>query len=167
MSPPLSAPPGFQRIQAGGGFMAHNGPLYLLHQGELVKLGFRVEPRHCNPMGRCHGGMLATFADMLLPLVAIRTAQELTHRFLPTVSLHVDYMTPAALGAWVEGQAQVLKVTRAMAFIQGTVTSDGVMALRCSGVFKIGPLMETVAASAAPTAALTAVPTAVPSPTPD
>lgn len=150
MSPPLSAPAGFQRVPAGGGFMAHNGPLHLLHQGELVKLGFRVEPRHCNPMGMCHGGMLATFADMLLPLVAHRTALELAHRFLPTVSLQLDYMAPAALGEWVEGQAQVLKVTRAMAFIQGTVTSNGVMALRCSGVFKIGPLMETVVASAAP-----------------
>jgi uncharacterized protein (TIGR00369 family) len=152
VSAPLSAPAGFQRIQAGGGFMAHNGPLYLLHQGELVQLGFRVEPRHCNPMGMCHGGMLATFADMLLPLVAHRTALELAHRFLPTVSLQLDYMAPAALGDWVQGQAQVLKVTRAMAFVQGTVTSNGVMAMRCSGVFKIGPLMETVFASAAPSA---------------
>lgn len=150
MSPAPSPPPGFRPIQAGGGFMAHNGPLYLLHQGELVKLGFRVEQRHCNPMGMCHGGMLATFADMLLPLVAHRTAVELAHRFLPTVSLQVDYLAPAAMGEWVEGQAQVLKVTRAMAFIQGTVTSNGVMALRCSGVFKIGPLMETLLASAVP-----------------
>lgn len=50
----------------------------------------------------------------------------------------------------MQAQAQVLQVTRAMAFIQGTVTSNGVMAVRCSGVFKIGPLMETVVASGAP-----------------
>ena len=52
------------------------------------------------------------------------------------------------------GQAQALQVTRVMAFAQGAATSNGVMALRCSGVFKIGPLMQTVLASAAPSCAL-------------
>ncbi len=151
MSTSAAAPAGFRPVHAGGSFMGHNGPLYLLHQGDDVRLGFRVEARHCNPMGMCHGGMLATFADMLLPLVAHRTAAELAHRFLPTVSLQLDYMAPAALGDWVEGQARVLQVTRAMAFIQGTVTSNGIMAVRCSGVFKIGPQMVTAVAPSAPT----------------
>ncbi|MGP1683824.1 MAG: PaaI family thioesterase, partial [Giesbergeria sp.] len=61
-------PAGFHPIKAGGPFMETNGPLYLLHEGAVVKFGFRVEPRHVNPMGNLHGGMMASFCDMLLPL---------------------------------------------------------------------------------------------------
>ncbi len=132
-------PPGYRPVDVGGGFIAANGPLYLLHEGAVVKVGFRVEPRHCNPMGMCHGGMLASFCDMLLPVSVHRKSAEVGQRFLPTVSLQLDYMAPVPLGAWVEGECDVLKVTRAMVFAQGLARADGVLALRCSGVFKIGP----------------------------
>ena len=46
-------PPGFEAHDFGGEYIRNNGPLYLFHQGQTVKLGFRVEPRHCNPMGNC------------------------------------------------------------------------------------------------------------------
>ncbi len=141
-------PSGFKPVVAGGGFMAVNGPLYMFHEGDVVKLGFRIEPRHCNPMGNCHGGMLATFADMLLPMSALRTTPAVAGRFLPTVTLQIDYMAPGKLGDWVEGVAEVLKVTHTMMFAQGLVRSNGVVALRCSGVFKIGPVYGGVARAA-------------------
>ena len=132
-------PPGFRPVPMGGGFIAANGPLHLFHEGPVVKLGFRVEPRHCNPMGKLHGGMMASFCDMLLPVSVHRKSAEVGLRFLPTVSLQIDFMAAVSLGAWVEGEAEVLKVTRAMVFAQGLVRADGVDAVRCSGVFKIGP----------------------------
>jgi len=137
--PAHDVPPGYRPVDAGGGFMAANGPLFLLHEGKAVKVGFRVEPRHCNPMGVCHGGMLASFCDMLLPLSVHRLSAEVGRRFLPTVSLQLDYLAPVPLGAWVEGECEVLKVTRTMVFAQGLARADGVTAVRCSGVFKIGP----------------------------
>lgn len=139
MSAAADVPPGFAPAPMGGSFIGVNGPLYLFEQGPVVKLGFRVEPRHCNPMGICHGGMLASFCDMLLPISVHRKSAEVGLRFLPTVSLQLDYMLPAHLGAWVEGEADVLRVTRAMVFAQGIVRVDGVLAVRCSGVMKIGP----------------------------
>ncbi|MDZ7592656.1 MAG: PaaI family thioesterase [Rubrivivax sp.] len=87
--------------------MAANGPLYLLHEGAAVKVGLRVEPRHCNPTGVCHGGMLASFCDMLLPL-----------------SLQLDSLAPVPLGAWVEGECEVLKATRPMVFAQGLARAE-------------------------------------------
>lgn len=137
--PVQGVPPGYRPVDAGGGFIAANGPLYLLHEGAVVKMGFRVEPRHCNPMGVCHGGMLASFCDMLLPLSVHRKSAEVGRRFLPTVSLQLDYLAPVPLGAWVEGECEVLKVTRTMVFAQGLARADGAAAVRCSGVFKIGP----------------------------
>ncbi len=145
----VATPAGFVPLAAGGGFMACNGPLFLLHEGAVVKLGFRVEARHCNPMGNCHGGMLATFADMLMPLSAHRTTPAVANRFLPTISLQMDYMAPSKLGDWVEGESEVLRVTHTLVFAQGLVRSNGVMALRCSGVCKIGPIFQPGAAGVA------------------
>lgn len=136
---PAGIPEGFAPLPIGGEFIRVNGPLYLKHAGDEVLVGFRVEPRHCNPLKICHGGMLASFADMLLPVTVHRKSTEVGFRFLPTISLQVDYLAPAPLGAWVQGEAQVLRATRNMVFAQGLATADGVPCLRVSGVFKIGP----------------------------
>jgi len=135
-------PEGFVPLPMGGDFIGVNGPLYLKHEGALVQMGFRVERRHTNPMGNCHGGMLASFSDMLLPLSIHRKSPEVGFRFLPTISLQIDYLSPAALGAWVQGEAEVLRVTRSLVFAQGLVTADGVPALRISGIFKIGKAIQ-------------------------
>lgn len=131
------APPGFHALRMTGEFIAHVGPLYLKRDGASLWVGFRVEERHTNPMGICHGGMLASFADMLLPL-SIHRKSEVGMRFLPTISLQLDYLAPAPLGAWVQGEAQVLRVTRSLVFAQGLATADGTPILRASGVCKIG-----------------------------
>ena len=142
-APQYSVPDGFKVLAVGGDFVALNGPLYVRSVAQadgskLRHLGFRVEKRHTNPMGNCHGGMLATFADMLLPMLAHRQSPELRNQFLPTVSLQIDYLAPSPLGAWVQGDAQVLRVPGNLAFVQGLITADNVPALRVSGIFKIG-----------------------------
>ena len=132
-------PAGFEPLASGGEFIGANGPLYLYHQGDVVKLGFRVESRHTNPLGICHGGMMASFCDMLLPISAHRVNREVGHRFLPTINLQIDYLASAKLGDWVEGRAEVLKVTRSLVFAQGLATANGVPCTRVSGIFKLGP----------------------------
>jgi uncharacterized protein (TIGR00369 family) len=135
-------PPGFRPLTSAGDFVKVNGPLYLYHRGDDVRLGFRVEQRHTNPLGICHGGMLASFCDMLLPISIHRRSREVGLRFLPTINLQLDYLAPANLGAWVEGEAQILRVTRSLVFAQGLATADGVPCTRVSGIFKIGPLFR-------------------------
>jgi len=135
-----SIPPGFKAARIGGPFIAQNGPLYARVVGDRLQMGFRVEERHANPLKICHGGMLATFADMLLPCIAMYQA-DTERRFLPTISLQVDYLSQAALGAWVQGQGEVLRSTRNMIFVQAMVEADGVPAMRVSGIFKQGPLI--------------------------
>lgn len=133
-------PDGFRAITVGGAFIAHNGPLYGRWTGTRLLLGFRVEERHTNPLKICHGGMMATFADMLIPVAAMYQ-HAMERRFLPTINLQVDYMGASPLGAWVQGEADVLKTTRNMLFGQGLVTADGQPVLRVSGIFKLGPLI--------------------------
>jgi uncharacterized protein (TIGR00369 family) len=134
-------PAGFRAVKVGGPFIFHNGPLYGKWDGTRLLLGFRVERRHTNPLKMCHGGMLATFADMLIPCASMYQG-ETARRFLPTISLQVDYMGAAPLGSWVQGEADVLRTTRNLLFGQGLVTADGEPALRVSGIFKMGQLIE-------------------------
>lgn len=136
-------PQGFTELRLGGDFVKANGPLFERFEGETYQLGFRVEKRHCNTMRICHGGMMATFCDMLLPITAFRRVATLGERFLPTVSLDIDYLAPSPLGAWVQGEAQVLRTTRTMVFAQGLVSADGEPVARVSGVFKIGAAFES------------------------
>jgi len=132
-------PDGFRPVPAGGEFIDVNGPLWIRRVGNRAQLGFRVEPRHTNPAGICHGGMMASFCDMLLPLCAHRQEPTVADRFLPTISLQIDYLAPSPLGAWVQGEADVLRTTATLVFVQGLVTADGQPVTRASGIFKIGP----------------------------
>lgn len=135
-------PGGFAVLASGGQFIGVNGPLYFRDEEDRVQLGFRVESRHTNALGICHGGMIATFCDRLLPLAARRQALQIAGSFLPTISIHVDYLRPIRLGTWVEGEAEGLRVTRTMVFAQGLVKADGQTVARVSGILKIGPQIE-------------------------
>ena len=135
-------PAGFEPLALTGEFIGVNGPLYLKHVGDLVQVGFRVEPRHTNVLSICHGGMMATFCDMLLPLSAHRKSAEVGQRFLPTINLQVDYLAASPLGAWVQGEADVLRTTRSLLFMQGLVTADGTLVARVSGIFKLSTVFR-------------------------
>jgi uncharacterized protein (TIGR00369 family) len=143
-----AVPDGFVPLTLPGEFVSIDGPLYIREQGGAVQLGFRAEQRHTSPMGICHGGMTAGFCDMLLPIGTLRQRTEIGPRFLQTVSLKIDYRSPAPLGSRVEGETEVLRVTRTLVFAQGPVTADGEPAARCSGILKIGspfPALGTLA----------------------
>lgn len=133
----VEPPAGFRAHRMGGAFIEHVGPLYVSTEGGGFRLGFRVLAQHTNPMNICHGGMMATFADMLLPMAVLHRFEG-ERRFLPTIGLQVDYLGPSRLGAWVEGRGELLRRTRNMIFAQGLVTADGEPVLRVSGTFKMG-----------------------------
>jgi acyl-coenzyme A thioesterase PaaI-like protein len=80
--------------------------------------------------------MLATFADMFLPIAA-RLQAGLDGAMVPTVNLVCDFLAPAPLGAWVEGRGELVKATRNLLFVQGVATSDGTPVLRANGIFKL------------------------------
>ncbi|MFO1218668.1 MAG: PaaI family thioesterase [Burkholderiaceae bacterium] len=142
--PGAPAPEGFVRVQIGGTFATHNGPLYARWHDAHLQLGFRVQPFQVNPGNACHGGMLGMFADILISSAA-QYQTEIPRAFLPTISLQSDFLAPAPLGSWVQGQAEILKVTRTLVFSQGMIHADGVPVMRASGVFRRGPLLPDTA----------------------
>ncbi|MEN9538325.1 MAG: hypothetical protein RLZZ126_560 [Pseudomonadota bacterium] len=151
---PTPAPEGFKLRHLGDGFMKTNGPIYYRRDGDQLVLGFRVEERHCNPLGWCHGGMLATLADMVCAVCAHVGSEAAKNRFLPTINLQVDYVASARLGDWVQGQATVIKATRSMIFMQGMLMAGEGHSLepvaRISGIFKIGPAFDPATGQTVP-----------------
>lgn len=131
-------PEGFVRLPTPpkDAFTAHVGPFYARFEGEVLVLGFRVEERHSNPAGICHGGAMMAFADVFMA-VASSVQGRMEANFLPTINLSGDFLAPTALGAWVEGRTDLLRVTQRFVFAQGIATADGERVLRSSGVFSI------------------------------
>ena len=132
----VEIPAGFKPLQFNVGFLENIGPLYGKWENDRLHMGFRVEVRHCNPGQVAHGGMLATFADMFIPIAA-RMQSKADIGFAPTVSLTCDYLAPAKLGAWVEGTADALRKTKSLFFAHGVATADGEPCLRASAIFKV------------------------------
>lgn len=64
---------GFADVEMGG-FVGLNGSFCRKDIGGHVLFGFTVEDRHCNPFGLCHGGWLATMADLQLLFEAAEEA---------------------------------------------------------------------------------------------
>lgn len=103
--------------------------------GDGPVLGFRVQPHHCNPRKICHGGLMMTFFDFLLPTLS-RFDEDADDAFTPTVSLTTNFMAPALLDDWLEGRAKTMRRTNGLVFIDGTVSSGGTIVAQASGIFK-------------------------------
>ena len=143
MSMLSNIPAGFRPFRFNTGFLETIGPLYGKWDGTHLLMGFRVEERHCNPGQVAHGGMLATFADMLIPIAA-RMQSKADVGFAPTVNLTLDFIAPAKLGSWVEGTGEFLHSGRSLFFAQGKATADGVLCLRASAIFKVTASTGTI-----------------------
>lgn len=132
-----TVPPHYEPLDMKNGFIDLIGPFYKKRTDEGEIIGMRVEARHCNTLHIAHGGLLATFADV----VVSRTAALATNppSFAVTVSLNTDFIAAAPKGAWLEGRAHIGKIGRSLAFVSCDVSADGVLLLRASGVMKLSP----------------------------
>lgn len=114
MVPEPRAPDGWRPLASPHGFLETVGPFFWKSNGENPSsLCFRVTPTLCNPLGNCHGGMLATFCDFVLA-VALREVME-GDIFLPTVNLTCNYLRPAPEGSLVISDSQILRIGKGSA----------------------------------------------------
>lgn len=114
MSDSSSVPPGFQQLTATG-FAEANGPWFEKVEGSRLIRGFLPGPQHSNTHGIVHGGMLAAFLDSLMG----STVFHVLHRRCVTVRLSIDYLLPARVGVWLQGEAEVLGHDEQMVQVRG------------------------------------------------
>lgn len=133
--PQVGIPDGFLPRRAGGPFLEPIGPIYLRPGEGGSTFGIRLERRHCNNQSVAHGGMLATFADLVLGIGGTERASGSGH--FVTVSLVTDYLAPAPLGGWLECRPVLLRRTARLMFVEGRFEAEGTPVLRASGVFSL------------------------------
>jgi len=118
-------------------FCEHIGGMQMLYTGdaaEPVRFGLEIEPRHCNRLGFCHGGLLSTFLDIALGVCAIEVCG---HEWGgPTINLSIDFLQGAPQGDWIESRVTLEHTSRSLMFATGSVVgSPGKIAL-ASALFK-------------------------------
>ena len=128
-----NAPEGFEPIDPTLGFGARNGPIFEKITDDSWARGFRVLEKHMNKGKFCHGGMLATFAD----IVAARAVHEVADFPFVTMRLTADFISVGPLGSWLEGRARAIRKGKSIAFIEGEITSGDVVVMTFSGMFKL------------------------------
>jgi uncharacterized protein (TIGR00369 family) len=138
MAPQSFAPPdGYEPLFAGHlGLSGLTGPYFVRMSKTAPVLGFRVEERHLNPSGVCHGGALAAFADHLA--VIVRHIAGVTDFSTPTVTLSIGYIAPVPSGSWVEMHGRLLRRTKTLLFGDGLMQVDGAVMTRIDAIFTLG-----------------------------
>lgn len=117
------------------GFNAVAGHFYMKLVDKSGFMGLRVAQRHLNPMGYCHGGVIATLADNQ-GYVAKSVASEIDSIAL-TVELSIDYLASAPEGAWLAMEVRLLKKTGRMLFSDALITANNEVIARTSAIYKL------------------------------
>ena len=128
-------PEGFRKLDVTDEFVGLIGPLWFKAEGERLRVGLPLEPRHGNPMGWAHGGLLVTVADMVMGAGSGHaTGIRWPH---PTISLSTEFVRGAKLGQWLEGTARIARRTINFCFCSCDLVCGGEIVLVASGVFKV------------------------------
>src|SRR5512135_2657321 len=143
MSGTPGIPDGFEPIQRikPGTFAALAGPFYWRRGDGGVSVGLRIEAHHCNTRGTCHGGLLATLADIALgySCAAAGEAAGQGSNFV-TIDLSVEYLAGARAGQWIQSEVRVLNAGSRTAAAQGFLVADGRPIARMSANFRLAKL---------------------------
>lgn len=132
----IEVPPGFEAMPAGKDrYSGSLGPFYRkpLEDGRWV-FGFRVEGRHLNSNQVVHGGCLMSFADEMLGITVHFAAGR---RRCATISLNNEFVSAAKEGEWILGTPEVVRVTKSVVFVRGSLTVDDRTILNSSGIWKL------------------------------
>jgi acyl-coenzyme A thioesterase 13 len=129
-----AVPRGFRLIPRLSPFNALVGPLYQLRRrGKELSIGLRIDGKHMNSRGICHGGVLATLADLSLGY-AMHAKSGGKASFV-TAHLAVDYAGAARAGDWIESAVDIQRVGTRLAFANCYLVAGGRAIVRASAIF--------------------------------
>jgi uncharacterized protein (TIGR00369 family) len=113
------------------GFGEVVGPIW--RHGD-ARFGFVVEPKHLNFADIVHGGMLTTLADQAMGMTAQRATGGKPHA---TIELNIQFVGAVRLGEFVEAHCEVVRLTRAIIFMQCKLLVGTRPVANATGIWKI------------------------------
>jgi uncharacterized protein (TIGR00369 family) len=116
------------------GFIGLIGPLLYKAEAGMHRFGFLAEAKHENRRGVIHGGMLAAFADRSLAQTCL-----IANDFRPqaTIALDVRYVDAVHVGEFVEAVCELVRKTRSVVFLRGTLTAGSRIVATADGTWKL------------------------------
>src|SRR5579872_1072289 len=108
---------GWQVLKAAQ-FVELLGPVWWRSAGEETQLGLLVADKHSNRSGFAHGGVVTSLLDTALGWTA---RGEKKDRKQATINLNVQFVTPVRIGEFAIADCRVVKTTRSVVFMQGTL----------------------------------------------
>jgi acyl-coenzyme A thioesterase 13 len=130
-----AVPEGWRAIPRLSPFNALIGPLYQRGAGEALSIGLHIEEKHVNSRGICHGGALATLADLALGYAMQSRLEGDKAGGFVTVQLSVDYAGSAKIGDWIESEVRIQRIGARLAFADCYLVAGGVRIVRASAIF--------------------------------
>ena len=139
MSDPAGVPEGYEIVQRTQGptFAGLVGPFYAKRAGRELSLGLRIEQRHLNSRGTCHGGLLATLADIALGYACVAANEDGQSRNFVTIDLAVEYLAASQAGDWLYSEVSVMNADTRTAAAAGHLLVDGRPVARISANFRM------------------------------
>jgi uncharacterized protein (TIGR00369 family) len=113
------------------GFGELAGPIW--RYGD-ARFGFLVEAQHPNFADIVHGGMLTTLADQAMGMTAQRATGNKPHA---TIELNIQFVGAVRLGEFVEAHCEVVRLTRAIIFMQCRLVVGTRPVANATGIWKI------------------------------
>src|SRR5436190_14202790 len=120
-------PEGYELVQRtqGSTFAGLVGPFYARREGKQLSLGLHIEQRHLNSRGSCHGGLLATLADIALGYACVAAGEDGQSRNFVTIDLAVEYLAATQAGDWLYSEVKVMNADTRTAAAAGHLLVDG------------------------------------------
>jgi uncharacterized protein (TIGR00369 family) len=119
-----------------GTFLGHIGGIRECTESGTGCVRVTLEPRHLNPNGTVHGGLVLTLLDFTLGAEVERSLGEGQQGHPITIQLSSSMIGAAGLGETITGRARVTDRTKTMSFVSGEITCDGRMIASATAVFR-------------------------------
>ncbi|MEM7269136.1 MAG: PaaI family thioesterase [Pseudomonadota bacterium] len=116
------------------GFNVHAGPFRIARLDEArFYMALEIEARHLNQGGVVHGGVSMTLADNAMGMAAFYVGGE---RPASTIEFSCKLIAAAKHGSPLYGEAEVVRQTKDVAFVNAELWSGGRRTFLASGVWK-------------------------------
>ena len=110
------------------------GPvLERLEDGKRL-FAFQADRRHANDRGVVHGGMLVTFADQAFGELVL---DSVGRKLCATIQLNTHFIAAVQIGDFVEGRAEMVRVTRSLVFVRGILSVGDRTVAAIDGIWKV------------------------------
>jgi acyl-coenzyme A thioesterase 13 len=123
---------GYKTLEGADPAEDYIGPFYYKALDSGFDFAFKATQNHCNMTGIVHGGVLMTFADYCLCMVATDAYVE----DCVTVSFNSEFISAGELDHIINGAARVTLKTGSLVFVRGEITQGEQILMTFSAVAK-------------------------------